>query len=190
VLLIAACFILGVGLTLFVAERLGAFAEPSSEIETYVQRARVALTARAFAAPPGENVRDITNAALHRWPGTPDVITVRKDAAREILTEARRSMDDDRPLAQRLTELALELDPSSVAARELHGNLAAPALRSATPAASSATIERKPAPVRAPRSKTPRPPPVRSAPEPTPPAPESPAIKEPARSPNPEGRWL
>jgi serine/threonine-protein kinase len=190
-LLIAGCFVVGVAVTLVVAERLGVFARPDTEVEGYAQRARVALAARAYNAPPGENVRDITDAALRRWPHAAAIVAVRKDAAREVLLEARRTQDEDRSLALRLTELAIELDPHSNAAREQHSALAAPpptsSAASAAPDAGSTMILKPP--IGTPRSKATRPKPKPKTSAPAPAAPPEPAAKEPPASPA-AGRWL
>jgi serine/threonine-protein kinase len=191
-LLIAGCFVIGVAVTLFVAERLGAFARPEADVENYAQRARVALASRAYSAPPGENVKDITDAALRRWPSAAGILAVRRDAAREVLQEARRTQDDDRSQALRLTELALELDPHSTAAREQHSALASPP---PPPSAAPAAPDGGGAVVRGPPPGTPRPKATRPRPKPKttpdPPAapPQEPAAKEPQASPN-AGRWL
>lgn len=191
-LLIAGCFVVGVAVTLIIAERLGAFARRDVDVENYVQRARVALAARAYGAPPGDNVKDITDAALRRWPHAAGIVAVRRDAAREVLQEARRTQDEDRSLALRLTELAIELDPHSVAAREQHSAIAAPPPPpSAAPAAPDAgrAIVLKP-PLSAPRAKAARPKPKpKTTPEPPAAPPQEPAAKEPPASPN-AGRWL
>lgn len=194
-LVIATCFAIGVGLTLIVAARLGAFAKPTSEVQSYVARARAALAARAYVAPPGENVKDITDAALRRWPGTQALIDVRKDAARQVLSEAQRSKAGDRALALRLTELALELDPANEPARALRGGLAAPASSVAT----SSPIPAPPPPE--PRLVHPAPraargkPPARPAEMPKPtsessPPPQPAPAPEPVPTPPPGGRWL
>jgi len=191
-LLIASCFVVGVGLTLLVAERLGAFAHPEADVESYVQRARLALAARAFTAPPGESVKDITDTALRQWPAAQGILAVRRDAAREVLVEARRNQDDDRSLALRLTELALELDPSSTAAREQHSALAAPAPNRSTAApvpdaGTQAALEPRAASrIRQPNRAKPK---AKPSSSPTPAPPSEPPAKEPPSS-TAAGRWL
>jgi serine/threonine-protein kinase len=191
---VAGCFVVGVGLTLFIAYRLGAFAAPVSELELYRERARAALAARAYAAPAPDNVKDITDTALRRWPGAPAIVAVRRDAARQVLSEARLSIQD-RATAERLVALSLELDPSNDEAREFQARLASAenppkprALPEHEPRAQAAP--RKP-PVSPPRSK----PAMRqsekpkAAPKPEPP-PEPAAPQEPAATAPAGGRWL
>ncbi|MCA9594180.1 MAG: protein kinase [Myxococcales bacterium] len=180
ILVIAACFVLGAGLTVLVAQRLGAFAPPEPGVESYAARARRAMAVGAYDAPEQENVRDITDTALRRWPDANAIVAVRREAAKKLVLQAERDRPTDRERALSAARLAQELDPANDAARALVDKLAAP-LPSAEQA-STAT----PAP-------TPRRP---SAPHPTPAPSASVAEPEDAGAPAKPatsatgGRWL
>ncbi len=111
--IILLCFVAGAALALFVAFRLGVFEAPEPGLESYANRARTALAESAIASPPGENVRDITDAALKRWPGNGTILEIRRDAAHRLAVRAQLVAADDAAEAERLATLALELDPSS-----------------------------------------------------------------------------
>jgi len=149
-LLVLSCFVVGVALTLLVAHRLGAFAKPEPSLETYAERARAAASARAFDDPPGENVKDITDAALRRWPGAAAIVEIRRDVARELVERAHQLKSGEPRRALRLMELALELDPESEKARDLQAELAAAPERRALTESSSLVEENRVKPIRKP----------------------------------------
>jgi eukaryotic-like serine/threonine-protein kinase len=125
-LVIGGCFAVGGAVALVVASRLGAFEKPELKLESYVERARQALELAAFDTPPGENVREITNAALHRWPEAPSIVQIRRDAARRLLERSRELSSSNRDEARRFLDLALEFDPESSEARSLRSASAEP----------------------------------------------------------------
>ncbi len=178
-LMVVGCFAVGAAIAFFVAQRLGAFAPPAPGIDNYADRATAALAAKAWSSPPRENVRDITDSALQRWPGAPRIIAVRKRAAGELVEEAEGVRGSDRARAYGLAELAHELDPSSETARNLMSEL-------------GRDEQEEPAPVPTPGSSS-APKRVRG----TRPVPDSPPSAAPAASDapapppqNPGGRWL
>ena len=188
---VAACFTLGVALTAVAAHRLGAFTERDPGAEGYAERARTALAAGAFDSPPGENVKDITDTALRRWPGSESVLAVRRDSARTLTETSRGLKQTDRAKAARLATLASELDPESRDARGLLDELRAPK-PSALPPPATATEQ---APERASTERAQRPRPIKAAPAAnsagTAPAAPPPAEPAPAPAPPPAGgRWL
>jgi eukaryotic-like serine/threonine-protein kinase len=186
-LVIGACFAFGAMLTAVVAHRLGAFPSRAPGVDSYAQRAQRALEAGAWDAPPGENVRDITDSALRRWPDAPSVLAVRRDAARVLVERARGLGAGDRRKASRMAELATELDPSNDASRVLAAELNAspPVLPELPPVPSTAPATVAPRPVRSTKPRAPAAP----APRPeTAPAEES-ATPRPAPPPA-GGRWL
>ena len=123
-LLVVVSFVVGALIALLVAQRLGAFAARAPEIEIWVARARAAASAEAWDAPPGENVREITDAALRRWPGAPSVLAVRREAGQALTERAEALKDDDRAGARHWARLAAELDPKSEHAANLASELA------------------------------------------------------------------
>jgi eukaryotic-like serine/threonine-protein kinase len=134
-------FVLGAALALLVAVKLGAFNRRGDDLASYAARANAAIEAQAWDRPPGDNVKDITDAALARWPGAPEIFAVRRKAARLLTTQAQGLRASDVSRAERLARLALELDSNNDQARSLLASLTAPATSSfaVTPALPSAT---------------------------------------------------
>ncbi len=182
-LIVAACFAAGALLTVIVAQRLGAFTPPEPGVESYASRARAAMAAGAFRDPPSENVRDITDTALRRWPGAAPILEVRRSAAAKLVLKAERARPTDRVTALEAARLAAELDPGNEAARALLDVLAAP-----EPSAESAPLDAS-AKTAPPRHTSPG---LRPAPAPSSSAPaivDAGAAIKPASSAT-GGRWL
>lgn len=182
---ILACFVLGVALSALVAHRLGVFAEREPPLETYAKRARQALAAGALDEPPQENVKQITDTAIDRWPDAPSIVAVRHDAARSATERARSLVQTDRSRAEQLLNLARHFDPDYEPARKLLAELSPPPPAEpvrAPPAPSAASAAPRPS-----KSKLPR---VGPQAAPAPPAP--PAAAEPTAAPSSTGggRWL
>jgi serine/threonine protein kinase len=112
-------FAVGAALTALIAQRLGAFKEPEPTVSSYAGRASAALARRAWDSPPGDNVRDITDAALRRWPRAEPIVRVRQRAARELVDKALLARADEPAQARHYAELAAELDATNDAARQL-----------------------------------------------------------------------
>lgn len=187
VLVITLCFAAGVVLALAAAFRLGVFEEPAPGVEAFARRARAALAANAFTQPPGENVRDLTDAALREWPGDPTILELRRDAANKLVVAAQVAAPDDPAEARRLAALALELDPASPDAQRLLTRGEAPqvpaAVSAATSASASARAPRPGGPPRAPASASAAPPTPSSSAE----GDGEDGVPDPAK---PGGRWL
>ncbi len=189
-LVVAACFTLGVALTAVLAHRLGAFSEPDPGADGYAERARTALAAGAFDTPPGENVKDITDTALRRWPRSESVLAVRRDTARTLTDTSRGLKTTDRAKAVRFAALATELDPESSEARSLADELRAPPPVADKPTLVTDKPQERPAPERAPRPRPQKTPPGPGAAGAKAPAPAD-STPAPAPAPTPAGgRWL
>jgi serine/threonine protein kinase len=124
--LVVACFALGALVALIVAFRLGVFEPREPSLDSYTERARNALAAKAWDRPALENVREITDAALRRWPNARSIVEIRKRAAESLLKEAQALGSEQREQAARLANLATEFDPSNEAVRRLVNVLETP----------------------------------------------------------------
>jgi serine/threonine-protein kinase len=188
-LFILVCFLLGGALAVLTARILGAFDRRAPTAQQYVDRANAAVAVNAWDAPPGENVRDITDLALRRFPGSQPVLAVRHDAAQILVRRARAARDSDVAEAQHLARLAHELDPSNAEVEQLYTELSTPA----------ATVAEQPSPPNASATPSPVAPRVRNrkdepraAPVPSAGAPPgaSAAPAPPPESGRESGRWL
>jgi len=104
------------------AYRLGYFAvEPHrGSLEDDIARATDALKHGRWDAPPGDNVRDVTNDGLGKWPREPRLLDIRARATDELVKEAvGRKFSGNLPDALHLARLANELDPSDTTAQHL-----------------------------------------------------------------------
>jgi serine/threonine-protein kinase len=129
--LVAGCFAIGAALTAFGAHALGVFDRTASGVseptaQSYADRANAAIAADAWDTPPGENVRDLTDAALRRWPGAPQILEVRQNAARMLVRRAHDAAETKGEDALRWARLAAELDSGNAEARALAAELASP----------------------------------------------------------------
>jgi hypothetical protein len=116
------CFLLSVVVTSTVAYRmkLVAAAGARSATDAALARAEDALKRQRFDNPPGDNVRDLTNDALGKWPGDARFLGVRARACEAIVKEAaQRRGQGDLLGAMKLVQLARELDPTNAAAQQL-----------------------------------------------------------------------
>jgi serine/threonine-protein kinase len=95
-------------------------AAPSTRIDDYVARANDALVHERWDAPPGNNVRDITNEGLGKWPDDARLLEVRRRAGDRLEGKAigLKGVGDLHGAAH-LMRLASELDPSDQGARAL-----------------------------------------------------------------------
>lgn len=119
-LFVVLCFVLGAALAAGWAWKMGKIGGPDGEEERLVARATEALGKRRLYDPPGDNVRDITDEGLRRWPSDRRLVDVRVQAARELTSQAaaQRSAGDVHE-ALRLAKIAIELDPLDASARRL-----------------------------------------------------------------------
>ena len=190
--LIAACFAAGAVVALLAASSLGAFDAPAAGADNYVERAERALASGAIVGPPTDNVLDITDTALQRWPSQPRLLAVRNSAARTLVERARVAAESSPSEALELLRFASRLDPGNKDAQKLARELRS-ALEQVPPAAPSASaplpsVARKnPKPSAAPvHSSAPAP---SAVPTPVEATPESAPSARPAAE-SPGGRWL
>ncbi len=118
---VLACFLGGAGLVSFAAHQMG-YLGPRATVSasTYVQRAESALRDGRWNAPPGNNVRDITDEGLRRFPGDPAIIDVRRRAAQELVTSSLgRKYAGDLAGALSDARLACELAAENTTAQRL-----------------------------------------------------------------------
>jgi len=130
VFLFIACFLVGViGAATFAYKMgyVGPKVESAQSIDAYRKRARRAVSEGHWDAPPGQNVRDITNEGLAKYPRDPKLIEIRAQATGDLVKEAigeKYLGHDDR--AARLAKLAHELDPTDTTAERLAAEYAEP----------------------------------------------------------------
>jgi serine/threonine protein kinase len=120
--LVFLCFLVGVVIAAGVAFRLKLIGPESkaSTLDVQLAHARQALDGRRWDSPPGDNVRDLTNEGLTRWPGDPRLVELRAHAADELdLDAVRHELTGDMPEALHLAQLARELDPADSTAQHL-----------------------------------------------------------------------
>lgn len=112
------CFVLGVIIAAGWAYRAGKLG--TDDEERFVARATDAMFKNRFVTPPGDNVRDITDEGLKRWPNHHRLLDVRMRAANELTQQAmtQRSAGDIAE-ALRLARAAHELDPNDASAKRL-----------------------------------------------------------------------
>jgi len=167
-MLFALFFVIGAALATGWAWRSGKLGGDGDD-ERVVVRATDAMFKNRFVDPPGDNVRDITDEGLKRWPNHHRLLDVRMRAANELTSQAmtQRSAGDVAE-ALRLARAAHELDPHDASAKRLvdqyEAELASFATPTAPPLKSSAlpsgppsTAKAPPGPARAPSSVAPAP---------------------------------
>jgi len=123
VFLFIACFLIGVIGAATLAYKLGYVGPKSTDphsLEGYRHRAKAAFRASHWDSPPGDNVRDITNEGLAKYPHDDRLIEIRAEATDEIVKDAigekyQGHMDN----AAHLAKLAHELDPTDATADRL-----------------------------------------------------------------------
>ncbi|MEZ4371717.1 MAG: protein kinase [Polyangiaceae bacterium] len=124
-LVLILCFVLGAGLSVLIAYKLGVFQNKTLSAEGYTDQAERALAAGHLVDPPGNNVRDITDAALQQWPKHPGLLGVRRNAARRLVEQAETKRAE--PVeATRLLNLATDLDSENARAKQLLRELSKP----------------------------------------------------------------
>ncbi|UQA55040.1 serine/threonine-protein kinase [Polyangium aurulentum] len=202
---IALCALAASSLVLVVGgKRLGIVASASSDsVEGRLAAARDAMRRQAWDAPPGDNVKEILDAAAARWPSDPQVKDLRREAAERLVTSALgRKYAGDNVEALHLARLAVALNPSLTTAQHLVVELE-PKTRPDLAPASPATTQSPTAGAEAPGSrplgtrspirggKDGKPQPASTvAPAPNAPAPNAPApapTAQPTAKPNTEG---
>ncbi len=120
--IILLCFLLSVVLTSAVAYRMKLLGPAASQgtLEDAIAHAEDALKRKRFDNPPGDNVRDLTNDALAKWPRDARLLDVRARACDELVKEAiGRQLQGDLIGAEKLVQLGRELDPTDTTAQQL-----------------------------------------------------------------------
>jgi hypothetical protein len=119
-LFVVLCFVLGAAIAAGWAWKMGKLGSPDGDDERYVARATDAMYKHRFVAPAGDNVRDITDEGLKKWPNDHRLLDIRMRAANELVSQAtaQRSAGDIME-ALRLARAAHELDPNDASAKRL-----------------------------------------------------------------------
>ena len=129
--------------------RRGAFggtAASNDSVEAALDEARDAMRRRAWDAPPVHNFKDVTDAAVARWPTSAALADLRREAAERLVADALgRKYANDLPEATHLAALALHFDPQHTTAQHLSAELAG--------ARAPPTSRRRAAPAHCPRSR-------------------------------------
>jgi serine/threonine-protein kinase len=102
------------------AWKMGRLGGADGDDEHYVARATDAMYKNRFVAPPGDNVREITDEGLKKWPNDHRLLDIRMRAANELVTQAmtQRSGGDIME-ALRLARAAHDLDPNDASSKRL-----------------------------------------------------------------------
>jgi hypothetical protein len=115
------------GAAKLLGDRDQAATEEVVSIESLLESAKEAMDQRRWDAPPGNNVKELTDRALEISPGDRDVLSLRRTAADRILSEALgKKYSSSNPEALRLAKLALEFNPQLAAAEHLVKELETP----------------------------------------------------------------
>ncbi len=110
------CFLVGATGSVLIAKRMGVVGAESDDklVDKEVERANRAIIDERWNSPPGDNVVDITDEGLRRWPNDPKLIDVRKHASRELVEGAGAKLyQGDTATATRLLLIAKQLDPTN-----------------------------------------------------------------------------
>jgi eukaryotic-like serine/threonine-protein kinase len=120
ILFVVLCFVLGAGIASGLAWKMGKLGGSEVDDERYVSRATDAMYKNRFAAPPGDNVRDITDEGLKKWPNHHRLLDIRMRAANELVSQAMtQRASGDIMEALRLARVAHDLDPNDASAKRL-----------------------------------------------------------------------
>ena len=121
ILFVVLCFVLGMAIAAGWAWKMGKLGgSVEGDDERYVARATDAMYKNRFVAPPGDNVRDITDEGLKKWPSDHRLLDVRMRAANELVSQAMvQRTAGDIVEALRLSRAAHELDPNDASAKRL-----------------------------------------------------------------------
>ena len=115
-------FLLGIGIASAVAYRMNLLGSAAMQgtLEEAVSRSEGALRLKHFDTPAGDNVRELTNDGLTKWPRDPRLLDVRARACDELVKEAvGRQLQGDVSGALAKARLANELDPADTTAQQL-----------------------------------------------------------------------
>lgn len=118
VALVVLALLLGAALSALLVERLTAHGEDPRA--AHVAKVRRALAEEHYIAPPGDNVRELTEQGLARWPEDAELVHLRGEAVHELLTRAIAARASGE--ATRAREYAMQarlLEPSNETVRLL-----------------------------------------------------------------------
>lgn len=106
-------------------KQLGLVGQAASDsLEGRLDAAREAMRKQAWDAPPGDNVKEILDAALAKWPDDSRVKDLRREAAERLVTGALgRKYAGDNVEALHLARIAVSLNPSLTTAQHLVAEL-------------------------------------------------------------------
>jgi eukaryotic-like serine/threonine-protein kinase len=124
-LVVVACFFLGGLVSGLIAYQRGVLGSgPSGQVDGLYTRAERAFRAGHFIEPPGDNVRELTDAALRLAPSDARVIALRRTAARALaLQAADRKRAGELGLALQNARVAQSLDASDADSQALIAQL-------------------------------------------------------------------
>ncbi|HZU84331.1 MAG TPA: protein kinase, partial [Polyangiaceae bacterium] len=124
--IVVACFLVG-AIAMAVASKaglLGGRPPAAPSLDAVVARANDSLIHQRWDAPHGDNVRDITDDGLARWPHDAQLLRIRALACGDVVKAARARRDEGNLSdALRLAKLAYQLDPSDESAQKLAADL-------------------------------------------------------------------
>jgi len=101
-------------------KQLGLVDHAPDSIEGRLAAANEAMKRKAWDAPPGDNVKDILDEALARFPTDPRVKELRREAAERVVTSALgRKYAGDAREALHLARIAVALNPNLTTAQHL-----------------------------------------------------------------------
>jgi hypothetical protein len=110
----------GVGGATLAAYKLGFLGPAQTTSEHQRELARAALAGKRWDAPPGDNVLDLTDEGLRKWPNDPQLIDIRHTACDELTKLAIDAWKrGDKSEGLRLIRLANRLHPEDPAVQSL-----------------------------------------------------------------------
>ena len=149
------CFLVGVIAAAMILVKLGLLGGAQLNAhDAQVARADEAMRHKRWDTPAGDNVRDLTDDGLARWPKDPRLLDIRERAADELVKEAvGRKFGGDLAAALHLAQVANELDPSDTTAQHLVQDYQVADKPQATDKTPATSTDASVAPVRVPTSK-------------------------------------
>ena len=119
IVVVALCFVLGMMMAAGWAYKIGKIGG-ESDSERSVARATDAMYNNHFFEPSGDNVKDITDEGLKRWPNDRRLVDIRNRAAAQLVMQAlTQRSGGDIGEALKLAKIARELDPNDESAKRL-----------------------------------------------------------------------
>jgi len=141
---IAACALAAALVVVFGGRHFGGFGASASgdSIDAQLEVARECMRRHAWDAPARQNLKEITDQALARWPNDARVLDLRREAAERLVSDALgRKYAGDTAEAIRLTRLALEMNPGLTTAQHLVAELEGTHAPDVAPAASAGATD-------------------------------------------------